>query len=144
MDFQNVAVFMVTNVHTAFKRIRISYGSDVRSVAGHEDGDIPSNVGHDPFNLGTDMPQNLVTDFELAAMHGVDAFIDPDNQFGSFFHFAQAIMRNVDEYKLGVKHFTNYQFRIRVKNPTSLAYLKPNDIVDVFATDVRGLFEPDE
>ena len=83
--------------------------------------------------LGCPLPSNWVLDFEQAV---VSALLAKRVRVGGcFFHLCQAIMRRVKNERTPLVKFRdwdNTEFRRRIKNLSSLAFLKPRDIPAAF------------
>jgi hypothetical protein len=93
--------------------------------------------------LRADLEVSFISDFEIGLFLACLDFFAEDDLAGCFFHFNQSIMKHVDSLGLRPKYIADFDFRVRVKNLSSLAFLPASDIPDAFDL-ICGSFERDE
>jgi hypothetical protein len=85
----------------------------------------------------------VLLDFEKAAYNAAAATVCEHNLGGCYFHFSQAVLRNLQKLGLSTKYSADTAFRLRVGRLRALAFL-PEDAVQAGFYDIIGDWEPDE
>jgi hypothetical protein len=77
------------------------------------------------FNLN---PKNIISDFEIGLINATKKIWQCTINNGCFFHFSQAVWRNIQSFKLVEEYKNNQIFKCLVRKMMCLAFLNEKDI----------------
>lgn len=75
-------------------------------------------------------PENFIIDFEKAEENAIRHCIPEVNIHGCFFHFSQAVFRQIQTLNLQQRYGNDFEFNTMIKKFVALAFCRVNDVYD--------------
>lgn len=82
-------------------------------------------------------PKHIMVDFELAAINAVADIFPEATVHGCFFHFSQAVWRNIQKHKLSNAYSSDPDIALALRSLLALAFVPPKQVKKFFVRLIK-------